>query len=209
MISPKLSIFSTPRLITTLYGNFKIDTYPDNNERNSIGAAGGINQYIYLWNRQSWIKLGYEYEATLANDDLKRFTLEPDTAINYRYANSYTGQNFSLTIGFPLIFSSRVQLISRLSFLNYINPDIFQKYENMYNPVEDISTMELTQDVKKYRADSLLGLGIEYFLPLTPTLTFSAYYNYTRNMSNISRFDYSVDRSYDKNLIGINLIANF
>lgn len=208
-ISPKLSVFATPRLITTLQGNFEINSYPDNNERNSVGAGAGITQYIYLWNRQSWVKLGYEYESVLANDDLKKFISESDTLINYRYANSYTGQNFFLTIGFPLILNSRLQLISKLSLLNYTNPDIFQQYEKEYNPVEDQSTMELKQDLKKYRADSLLSLGVEYFLPITPIWTFSAYYNYTRNISNISRFDYSVDRSYDKDLIGINLIANF
>ena len=205
-LSPRISIFESPRLITTLQGDMELNTYPSNSERDNIGATGGIYQYIYLWNRQSWLKMGYEYQTIFANDDLKIFSQDLDTSIRYRYANSYAAHNLSMTIGIPLFFNSRIQMVSKLGLLDYTNPDIFQRYER--NP-ENNMDMELKQDVKKYRQDSLFLLGLEYFIPINPTLTLSAYYNYTKNISNISKLDYYVDRSYDKNLIGINLIANF
>lgn len=204
-LRPTLTFYESERLITRAYLNLANDTYASLHERDNWNYALGLNQYIYLWNSQTWMRFGYRFQNVLARDNVRSVLQESGGKIyetEFRAASSRSENQLGMAFGFPL-WDANLELGTRFDFLNYNQPDVYHLYRYNINPLTGLplpreELMERAREI--YRDDTRLSFYLNLEWPLNEHWKLLAQYNRTTNVSNISPQDIPTltNRSYLK-----------
>lgn len=213
-LRPALTWYASERLVSRASFSLGAEQYPEYSERDNLNHQLNLEQYIYLWDSRSWLRFGYDWVQIYARDQLRTQPLESSGRqfeIDYRFANSRVAHQLGLGLGFAL-GPLQLETGTRLDLIDYTRPDQVQQYLLSVNPLtgQALPRQRLDdQDFEKFRADTRLLFYLQGEWPLRPDLKLLARYTRTTNVSNITPTDYSLSRSYLKDLLSVNLRWDF
>jgi tetratricopeptide (TPR) repeat protein len=213
-LRPVLTWYASERLVSRASFSVGAEQYPEYSERDNLNHQLNLEQYLYLWDSRSWLRFGYDWVQIYARDQLRTQPLESSGRqfeIDYRFANSRVAHQLGLGLGFAL-GPLQLETGTRLDLIDYTRPDQVQQYLLSVNPLTGLTLPRQrleTQDLTKFRADTRLVFYVQADWPLRPDLKLQARYTRTTNVSNITPEDYSLSRSYLKDLLGLALRWEF
>lgn len=211
---PVLTWYASERLVSRLSFALGGEIFPEFRERDNLNHQLGLEQYIYLWGSKTWLRFGYDWVQVYARDNLLRRELQTQNnffEVDYRFANSRVAHQIGLGFGFP-VGPVLFELGSRMDFIDYTQPDLVSQYLIGIDPLTGLSLprQELNaRSVEKMRADTRLSFYLQMEWPLTKELKLQGRYTRTTNVSNITPVDYSVSRSYLKDVFNLSLRFDF
>lgn len=213
---PTLSFYESERLITTGFVELAAERYPQFTDRNNFNYTFGLDQYLYLWNSESWLRFGYHFNHVLADDRLSTQISEQNgriTELEYRYANSRSDNQFGLGLGLPL-GPVHFEIGTLFDFMLYNQPDVYRPFLININPITGLPLprQELTdQSIEQYREDTRLTFYINLEWPFADNWRLLANYTRVTNVSNISPSDFHSlnSRSYLKDQLDLSLRWDF
>lgn len=213
-LRPTLTVYETERMISKAYLDLASQRYQNFSERDNFNYAFGLDQYLYLWNSQSWLRFGYRFHNVIARDNLNSFIDNDNgrfTEIEYRYASSRSDNQLGLGFSFP-VGPLTLELGTLFDFFLYNQPDVYREYRISINPLtglplprQQISSKEIL------REDTRLIFYTNLDWPLLERLHLLARYSRTTNVSNVSPEDIRTrtNRSYLKDQIDLSLRWEF
>lgn len=215
-LRPTLTLYETERLVTRMLADISTERYTRFSERDNWNYSFGLEQYIYLWNSQSWLRFGYRFLQVLARDNLRSQQQASGGTLfetEFLAASSRSQNQLGLGLGFPL-GDARLELGSQIDFARYNNPDIYRVYRLNLNPLtglplpreelNDLSTLKQREDTRL-----IFYLNLEW--PLSREWSLIGRYNRITNVSNISPREIPTltSRSYLKDMLDISLRYHF
>jgi tetratricopeptide (TPR) repeat protein len=211
---PVITWYASDRLVSRLSFSLGGERYSEFQERDNINHQLGLEQYIYLWGSQTWLRFGYDWLQVYARDNLQQRVLNSNNdlfEVDYRFANSRAAHQVGLSFGFPL-GPLQLELGSRLDFIDYTQPDLVSQYLVRINPTTGLALprQELgSRSVEKLRADTRLNFYLQMEWAFSKDLKLQGRYSRTTNVSNITPDDYSTSRSYLKDVLNMSLRYDF
>ncbi|MBF2054731.1 MAG: tetratricopeptide repeat protein [Candidatus Sericytochromatia bacterium] len=215
-LRPTLTLYETERLVTRMLANISTERYTRFSERDNWNYSLGLEQYIYLWNSESWLRFGYRFLQVMARDNLRTQQQESGGTLfetEFLAASSRSQNQLGLGLGFPL-GDARLELGSQIDFARYNNPDLYRVYRRNLNPLtglplpreelKDLSTLKQREDTRL-----IFYLNLEW--PLSREWSLIGRYNRITNVSNISPREIPTltSRSYLKDMLDISLRYHF
>lgn len=212
-VKPSLTWYVNEHWISRFNFSLGGEAYPTLSERDNLNHQLGLEQFFYLWNSQSWVRMGYDWQQIHARDDLQRSFLETESnrfEVEYRFANSRVSHQLGLGLGF-LVGPVQLEMGGRFDFIDYTLPDYVQPYLIQRNPLTGLPLprQPLSNGFQKWRADTRLHVYIQWEWPLRRDLKLQGRYTRTTNVSNITPEDYSLSRSYLKDVFNVGLRWEF
>lgn len=214
-LSPSLTLFANERLVTRLLGSVWTELYPSIRERDNVSFFLGLEQYLYLWDSNSWLRFSYDYQSINARDQLQQQqgldSEQTPFMLDFRFANSRALNTVGMTFGFP-VGPVKLQVGSRLQFADYTKADLYKQYLLRVDPLTGLALprQELTaRSVDKFRQDTQLVFSLDCEWPFSEQWALLMRYNRITNVSNIVPEDYTVSRSYLKDIFSINMQYRF
>lgn len=213
-LRPSLTWYLNERLVSRFNASLGGELYPDFNERDNLNHQLGLEQFLYLWNSQTWLRMGYDWQQVYARDQRQSTLLEVGGnrfEVEYRFTNSRVAHQLGLGLGFPL-GPIQLEVGGRFDFIDYTLPDQVQQYLIRVNPLTGLPLprQELSSNtVEKWRSDTRLSVYLQFDWPLRRDLKLQGRYTRTTNVSNITPEDYSLSRSYLKDVFNLGLRWEF
>lgn len=162
--------------------DFQNDRFPTNSTRNGKNWLAGVTQFFYFADGTGNVRVGYTYDTDRTGGGSPAFAT-PGVQTNADWA--YHGHRLSAGVSMPPIGTVRPSLALDYYLQNYDNP-------NSFSPTGTT--------VRRDRTTFLTGsLGKE----LTKVWSVSVEYNYVREQSNVSAFDYA------RSIFSISLTGRF
>lgn len=204
-LRPTLTFYETERLITRAYIDLATERYATLQARDNWTYALALNQYIYLWDSQSWLRFGYRFQNVLARDNIRSVLQESDNTLfetEFLAAASRSENQLGMAFGWPL-WQASLELGSRFDFLLYNKPDVYRQYRYSVNPLTGLPLPreELTDFSREiYREDTRLTFYLSLEWPIMDHWKLLGRYQRVTNVSNISPLDIRTltNRSYLK-----------
>lgn len=208
-ISPILTIYENSLLRSRAYSTISSEWYPEieNEGLTNLNYVLGLEQFIFLWNADTWLRFSYEFQEVKARDNI--ISIDPDGAFPQESlsANSRSSNAIGMSLNIPLWWNSQLTLQSNLNFINFTQPDIFRQLRRRVHPLTGVvlPSEAIGNPTSKYRKDTQLLFALTYDLPITNTWSVIARYNRITNVSNIlsEDFDDNRSRSYLKDVFGL------
>jgi TolA-binding protein len=206
--TPRLQLAWNQNLASSLYGIVETAQYPTVSERSSINGGLGANT---VWQTAALPGLlfsgGYDLLNVAAADDsinerMGRLDDGTTYAVRSRMAYSYLSHGPYLAVD-GRFWQTTVRLSSRLSWLNFAKPDVYQ-----LSYFQNDRALPPSLETIKTRGDQLLQLSLDVSQPIWNDLAAVLQASYWLNASNITAEDYG-DRSYRKGQVLLNLVYSF
>ncbi|PIQ25300.1 hypothetical protein COW36_19790 [bacterium (Candidatus Blackallbacteria) CG17_big_fil_post_rev_8_21_14_2_50_48_46] len=211
---PSLTWYLTERLVTRANLALGGELYPQYSERDNLNHQIGFEQFIYLWNSQTWLRFSYDWFQVYARDQIQRREIEQGTTlfqVDFRFANSRVSHQLGLGFGFP-VGPIQFEVGSRFDMIDYTQPEQVQQYVIRLNPLTGLQLppQALTAgNIEKFRQDQRLNFYAQFDWPISRELKLQGRYTRTTNVSNITPDDYAISRSYLKDVLGLSLRYEF
>jgi len=204
-LRPTLTFYESERLITRAYLDVSKESYVSFQGRDNWNYTLALNQYLYLWDSQSWLRFGYRFQHVLARDNIQSVLQERDGSLfetEFLAAASRSDNQLGMAFGWPL-WDATMELGTRFNFLLYNTPDVFRQYRYSINPLTGLPLpREELRDLSReiYREDTRLSFYLSIEWPLMERWKLLGRYQRVTNVSNISPLDISTltNRSYLK-----------
>jgi hypothetical protein len=206
--TPRLQLAWNQNLASSLYGIVETAQYPTVVERSSINGGLGMST---VWQTPALPGLlftgGYDLLNVAAADDsvnerIGRLDDGTTYAIRSRLAYSYLSHGPYAALDWRF-WQTSVRLSSRLSFLNFGKPDVYQ-----LSYFQADKALPPSLETVKTRADQLVQFSLDVSQPLWNDISLMLQTSYWLNASNITEKDYG-DRSYRKGQVLLNLVYSF
>lgn len=213
-IRPTLTFYQTDQLYTRGYFDLATGRYPTFSERDNWNYAFGLEQYIFLWNSQTWLRFGYRFSQMLARDSISEFISEDNgrfTQLEFRSAFSHSNNQLGMSFAFP-VGPLSFEVGTGFDFLIFNQPDLYREYRLSINPLTGLPLPRQEQrSTVKYREDTRLTFNIDMTWPIADRFTLLGRYVRTTNVSNISPLEILTvtSRSYLKDELSLALRWEF
>lgn len=162
--------------------DFQDDRFAGNSFRDGKNWLGGITQFAYFANGAGHVRVGYTFDMDRTGGGSPP-TATPGTPSHADWA--YKAHRLSAGLGVPPVWT--------------LQPTVaFDYYLQQYDNPNSLSATGTTA-----RRDTIYFATATLARPLTDWLTVAAEYNYTRDQSNITFFDYS------RNIYSLTLSGRF
>lgn len=213
-IRPTLTFYETERLITRAYLELAAESYQRFSQRDNLNYALGLDQYLYFWNSQTWLRFGYRFNHVLANDGISKEYFSQNGHLNeleFRSAASRSDNQLAIGFGFPL-GPLNCELGTSFNFLLYNQPDIYRLSRIGTNPLTGLPLPPQVQaEAEKFREDTRLNFYLQAEWPLSERWKLLGRYNRLTNISNISPIEFPTvtSRSYLKDVLEVSLRWEF
>jgi tetratricopeptide (TPR) repeat protein len=150
--------------------SFQDDLFAGNSLRNGKNWLGGVTQYAYFAHGTGHVRLGYTFDTDRTGGGNPSVAM-PGVQTNADWA--YTAHRLSAGLGMPEFLTLRPSLAFDYYLMDYENPNSF------------------SADGTTKRRDNVMFFTATMGRPLNDWLMIAAEYNYTRDQSNISAFNYA------------------
>jgi tetratricopeptide (TPR) repeat protein len=206
--TPRLQLAWNQNLASSLYGVVETAQYPTVSQRSSINGGLGTST---VWQTAALPGVlfsgGYDLMNVAAADDainesIGRLDDGTTYAVRSRLAYSYLSHGPYLAVD-AHFWQTSVRLSSRLSWLNFGKPDVYQ-----ISYFQADKALPPSLETVKTRSDQLLQLSLDVNQPIWNDLAAVLQATYWLNASNITEKDYG-DRSYRKGQVLLNLVYSF
>lgn len=213
---PTLTVYENDHLITTAFIELGAERFPNIQQRDNYNYSLGLDQYLYLWNSQSWLRFGYHFNQVLADDRLSSDISEQNgriTQFEFRSAYSRSDNQFGIGFGLPL-GPVQCEFGTLFDFTLYNRPDVYKLYQININPLTGLPLprQELKdQSAEEFREDTRLTFYASAEWPFADRWKLLANYIRTTNVSNISpsRFNTLASQSYLKDQLDVSVRWEF
>jgi hypothetical protein len=162
--------------------DFQDDRFAGNSFRDGKNWLGGVTQYAYFANGTGHVRLGYTFDTDRTGGG-NPSVATPGVQTNADWA--YKAHRLSVGLGAPEFWTLRPSVAFDYYRMNYENPNSF------------------STDGTITRRDSIMFFTATIGRPLHDWLMMAAEYNYTKDQSNISVFNYS------RNIFSLTLSSRF
>jgi len=209
-LRPTLTLYETERLVTRAFVDLSTERYTRFQERDNWNYSLGLDQYIYLWNSQTWLRFGYRFLHVLARDQIRTQQQAAGGSLfetEFLAASSRSQNQLGLGLGFPL-GDATLEVGTSFDFALYNQPDVYRVFRLNLNPLTGLPLpREELQNftVVKHREDTRLNFYLHLEWPLTESWTLIGRYNRITNVSNISPLEIPTltSRSYLKDMLDL------
>ncbi|PKL75844.1 MAG: hypothetical protein CVV27_13300 [Candidatus Melainabacteria bacterium HGW-Melainabacteria-1] len=213
-LRPTLTFYQTPNMVTRAIFDLASERYAQLTERDNLNYSLGLDQFLYLWNSQTWLRFSYLFNHVLARDSLSSQLFEENgrfREIEYRYASSRSDNMLGIGFHFP-VGPASLEIGSRFNFVLYNQPDVYRENRISINPLtglplprQEISSNEV------FREDTRLSFYILLEWQLAEHWRLLSRYNRSTNVSNISPdvIRTRTNRSYLKDELELSLRWEF